>query len=203
MSKIDIRSKANIGSPILIGAENSRESAVCICLVPGDSAGSQRIVFEVRSMSIGQPGDICLPGGRVDSGESPEDAALREVCEELLVNPEQLELIGEFGMLHTGRRLIHVFMAELSGYEGTFNADEVQETFTVPVEFFAEQIPEEYTTEYRVLENDEFPYDRIVGGKKYDWKDRKDTVYFYQYDRWTIWGLTAKIMNSFSKIIRE
>lgn len=175
---------------------------MCICLAPGLSDDSQRIVFEVRSMSIGQPGDICLPGGRLEPGESAQDAAIREVCEELLVKESQLDIIGEFGILHTGQRLVHVFVAELSGYEGTFNPDEVQEVFEVPADFFLENTPEEYKTEYRVLENDEFPYDRIVGGKKYNWKDRVDTVYFYQYDRWTIWGLTAKIMRSFGRVIK-
>lgn len=203
MNRIDIRSKVNTDNPTLIGFEEARESAVCICLIPGDVEGTEKIVFEVRSMSIGQPGDICLPGGRLEPGESAQDTAIREVCEELLVKPEQLKIIGPFGKLPTGKRIIHVFVAELEGYEGTFNPDEVQEVFEVPVEFFLENKPETYQTEYRVLENDEFPYDRIVGGRKYNWKDRIDTVYFYQYDRWTIWGLTGKIMNSFSKRIRE
>lgn len=199
MNTFDIRDKLNSES-VLIGMEDCRESAVCICLIPGED--EPRIVFEVRSMNIGQPGDICLPGGRLDDGETACEAVIREICEELLINPEQIEIIGEFGKLLTGRRLINVFVAELSGYTGTYNADEVQEIFTVPVSFFRDSMPEVYKTEYRVVDNPDFPYDRIVGGKKYNWKDRFDTIYFFKYERWDIWGLTAKIMNSFGKILR-
>lgn len=39
------------------------------------------IIFEVRALTLkNQPGDVCLPGGKIEKGESPLEAALRENC---------------------------------------------------------------------------------------------------------------------------
>ena len=43
------------------------------------------LIYEVRSNSIEQPGEISFPGGRIEDGESPEEAAIRETSEELLL----------------------------------------------------------------------------------------------------------------------
>ena len=39
-------------------------------------------------------GQIAFPGGRVDEGEEPVAAALREAHEELLLNPNAVEVVG-------------------------------------------------------------------------------------------------------------
>src|SRR5437762_7809023 len=39
-------------------------------------------------------GQIALPGGRIDSGEEPITAALREAHEELLLDPASVEIVG-------------------------------------------------------------------------------------------------------------
>ena len=46
--------------------------------------GEWNILFEVRNPGITQGGEICFPGGRVEPGEKPSDAAVRETQEELL-----------------------------------------------------------------------------------------------------------------------
>lgn len=54
-----------------------------------------RIPLTVRHSALGKhAGQISLPGGAVDAGESNADAARRELCEELGVG-EGVELIGE------------------------------------------------------------------------------------------------------------
>ncbi|HMP55818.1 MAG TPA: CoA pyrophosphatase, partial [Novosphingobium sp.] len=35
------------------------------------------------------PGQVAFPGGKIDAGESPEEAALREANEELGIDPGQ------------------------------------------------------------------------------------------------------------------
>lgn len=45
------------------------------------------------------PGQIALPGGGLDLGETPEQAAVRETHEETGVNPRCIEVIGSMGEL--------------------------------------------------------------------------------------------------------
>ena len=68
----------------LIGIEELRKYAVCIPLMPGPDG--YEVLFEVRSANVkSQPGDVCFPGGRMEPGETPDETAVRETMEELLV----------------------------------------------------------------------------------------------------------------------
>lgn len=46
-------------------------------------------------------GQIAFPGGKIEAGESPLQAALREGREEIGLLPEQIELLGELGLFAT------------------------------------------------------------------------------------------------------
>ena len=80
----------------------SSGAAVLIPLVEG--ATNVQIVLELRAYDLDvQPGEVCLPGGRIEQDETPWEAAVRETCEELLVAPEQIEIIAEMDeMIGTG-----------------------------------------------------------------------------------------------------
>ena len=54
------------------------------------------IIFQVRAKKLNhQPGDICLPGGKVEPGETFKEAAIRETMEEMNIKKEEFEVIGE------------------------------------------------------------------------------------------------------------
>lgn len=185
----------------IIGLDECKKSAVCIPLLRKEQGYD--ILFEVRSGKIKhQPGDICFPGGMVEPSETSFEAAVRETQEELLLSRDQIEVIGRMDVfLHTGTGLLlSPYAAILHDYEGTYSEDEVAEVFTVPLDFFLHTEPEVYEMEEQVLLGDDFPFDRILGGREYRWRKRKETVYFYQYGHRTIWGLTGKIIHSFAKI---
>ena len=188
--------------PGVIGDKDRFRSAVCIALVRGEE--EYEILFEVRSRKIlAQPGDICLPGGAIEVGESPEQTAIRETCEELLLKPEQVKIVGPFDIFRAGNVIIYPYVAELENYQNTFSKDEVSEIFRVPVSYFLSTEPEAYQIPYQPTFGDDSPFDRILGGKDYKWRKMEQTTLFYQYNEYTIWGFTAMVIHAFSEMLKE
>lgn len=189
--------------PGLIGMNECKKSAVCIPLI--ETANGYQVLFEIRSSKIvSQPGDTCFPGGMLEPGETSQEAAVREAMEELLISEEQIQMLGLMDVFYTGTGLmIYPYAVVLQEYQGTFSEDEVEEIFTVPLEFFLNTEPEVYRTEAQVVPGEDFPYDLIHGGRNYVWRKRRENICFYRYGDRTIWGLTARIMRSFTEIYRE
>jgi mutator protein MutT len=73
--------------------EHFRRAAVL--LLVGCHAGEACIVLSERSARMrAHSGEIALPGGRIEPGETPEEAAVREAAEEVGVDPSAVELFG-------------------------------------------------------------------------------------------------------------
>lgn len=187
--------------PSLIGLEQCRQAAVLIPLL--ETPDGVQIVLEQRSPKLKhQPRDICLPGGAIEAGETPRQAAVREACEELLLRPEQIQVLGLMDVLHTNTLMLYPYAAKLTDYDMTYSAAEVERVFCVPLSFFQTQKPEQYRITLPVHPPEDFPLSRIVGGKQYQWRERREDIIFYQYQDWTIWGITAKILQAFARITR-
>ena len=184
----------------VIGDEKRFRCAVCIPLIPVEDGFD--VLFEVRSGKIpAQPGDVCLPGGGMEPGETPDQTAVREACEELLVKPEQLSVVGPADVLREGNVILHPFAAILTDYCGTYSMAEVAEVFRVPLKFFLENEPDVYTFPMSYRLSDDFPFDRIVGGRKYAWRESIHEALFYEYNGRTIWGFTARVMRAFGLML--
>ena len=190
--------------PTFIGMEQCHQAAVCIPLLKNANGGYD-VLFEVRAATIAhQPGDVCLPGGMVEAGESPRDAALRELQEELLLQEDQIYYLGDMDKLYTGSSLMmYSFAAEVTDYQNTFSPAEVDEVFTVPLDFFLHTEPKCYVTRAKVEPEKDFPYELICGGRNYQWRSRKEEICFYQYEKHVIWGLTAKMMRAFAEVVKS
>jgi 8-oxo-dGTP pyrophosphatase MutT (NUDIX family) len=79
-------------APDLVPA-TARRAAALILLYPG--AAGPSLPLTLRRHDLPQhAGQISLPGGAIDAGESPEDAARREAHEELGIAPESVRLVG-------------------------------------------------------------------------------------------------------------
>ena len=191
----------NTRIPKRIEQEKEKVSAVLIPLIRKDDG--YHILFEVRSNNLShQPGEICFPGGRREDDETSIEAAVRETCEELLVSESDIELYGplDYFLSPAGLR-IDAYLGELIDYHGQYSKDEVAETFTVPLEFFRNTQPERYFNKVNMLPENDFPFNKVPGGKDYPWAKGKYEVLFYEYDGYVIWGLTAKILYYNLKII--
>ena len=75
-----------------------RDAAVLLALFPRD--GAWRLPLIVRTDDEGiHAGQVALPGGALESGESPEAGALRETQEETGLAPADTELLGRLSPL--------------------------------------------------------------------------------------------------------
>ncbi|MBR5794282.1 MAG: coenzyme A pyrophosphatase, partial [Anaerotignum sp.] len=82
------------------------------------------------------------------------------------------------------------------------NPEEVEAMFTVPLKFFMETEPDRYDTVWKVIQSDDFPYERIEGGKNYPFSKNRTTQLFYEYDGYTIWGFTAQVIRNIVDILK-
>lgn len=189
--------------PKSMDEENYRRYAVMVALT--DQDGEPAVVFEKRAGSLKrQPGEICLPGGARDRSESALENAVRETMEELQIGRDQIEVIAQMNTLYTAYdNEMAVFLCHLKDYQMTFSGAEVAEIFTVPLKFFMEQEPDVYVNQVKLLIPDDFPYDKIPGGRDYPWRTGHRNVYFYYYEDKVIWGLTAYIMHNVVRTMRE
>lgn len=182
------------------------EYAVLIPLILEE--GQWKIIYELRAMNLKrQPGEISFPGGRVEKGETFKQAAIRETMEELMIERKNINLIGELDYLvSNGGYTIYCFIGIITGIDLNDiipNKDEVDHLFTVPLDFFLENKPDEYFLDLETRRNEEFPYNLIPNGEDYEFSTGKHSVLFYDHKGYNIWGYTAKMTRHFINIIKD
>lgn len=170
--------------------------AVFVPLINKDDA--PHLLFQVRSANLRhQPGEVAFPGGRVEPGESFQEAALRETCEELGTEPEDLQIYGPLEIQFNAlSRMIFPFVGTIKNYEEdklNLNPCEVEKVVTIPLEFFRNTEPQIHHMYYRGGMEEGFPVERIRNHESYQDRTLMVPVYFYEYEGLNIWGLTAKI----------
>lgn len=180
-----------------------KKSAVIILLQ--EYLGEVCIIFEVRSHKLKhQPGDICLPGGRLEPNETPKEAAIREMEEELNLKSINFELIGEMDYLVTPyNSIIYPYVGKLHMDTINASADEVHEIIKIPLNYFLNTKPLFYELEIVPNLKEDFPFHLIRGGRNYKFAKGKLDEYFYEYNDYVIWGFTAIIIREFISLIKE
>ena len=178
----------------IISESNQKHYAIAIPFIDDEN-----LLFQVRSDKLNhQPGDICFPGGAVEIGETPEEAVIRELSEELLLSREQINLQEETSLLVSDSAIIHCFPCHISDYDGSFNQEEVAEVFLAPIPFFETTPAKVYTVDWEPVFPSDFPFDKIHGGRNYGWRPRKSRIRFYEYEGRVIWGMTARILENYA-----
>lgn len=191
--------KAKLQKKIPLPVDVKNRFSVMIPLIK--RKGEIHLLFEKRAMTLrNQPGEISFPGGRIEKNESPWDAAIRETCEELLIEENDLEIYSEGDFLvNPYAAIIYSFIGEIKKdfYEIIPSKAEVESIFTVPLSFFMETEPKAYSINLKVNRSDDFPYHLIPNGRDYKFKRGREEVLFYQYKGQIIWGFTAKMTRRF------
>ncbi|MDR3348877.1 MAG: CoA pyrophosphatase [Acidaminococcales bacterium] len=175
------------------------QAAVLLPLLRTDEGPA--VLFQVRSATLDwQPGEICFPGGRMETGETAGAAALRETCEELSVAAADVEIYGPLDSLAAQMGMIvHPYVGRILAPEKIKpSRDEVAEVFTVPFERLLDMRPR--VGKIKVVTqpaDDDFPYDLLPGYFRGPRVRKIYDLYFYQYGKHVIWGLTARILHDF------
>ncbi|WP_249175463.1 NUDIX hydrolase [Clostridium tyrobutyricum] len=188
--------------PGIIG--NFKKASVMLLLT--GKQNNPNIVFEVRSFKLShQPGDICLPGGKIEKDEIPRQTAIRETMEELTLNREDIYFIGDMDYVVTPFNFIMFpFVSKLDENAKIVPSQaEVDHIFKVPLNFFMSTEPEMHELPIIQKSDKNFPYHLINGGKNYKFREGKVQDYFYKYKDYVIWGFTALVVKRFVDIIKD
>ncbi|CAN5865414.1 CoA pyrophosphatase [soil metagenome] len=79
--------------------EDTRTAAALLLVYPGEDGPA--IPLTVRASGLAHhPGQISLPGGASDPGETLAATALREAQEEISVDPASVQILGELTPVH-------------------------------------------------------------------------------------------------------
>lgn len=160
------------------------EFAVLVALFEEDAR--VRVLLTRRATHLRRnQGEVAFPGGRLETGETSAEAALREAFEEVALEPATVELIGELTPLSTVTRPsgIQPVVGVLAGRPTVrANPDEVSEVFDVALSDLA--VPGIFREEIWTLP---------------DGSDRP--IYFYDVCDPPVWGATARVLKELIDVI--
>ena len=186
-----------------VGSERKQRNAA-ILLPVVEVAGRDNLLFEVRSQRLEmQPGEVCFPGGRIEPGETPEEAAVREIWEELHVERQQIEILGPLDRRVHCTGTVYPLLGRMDALalpNLKLNEDEVEEVFTVPLEFFLSCPGKQYTYYMSPDNLEELPSPLADYVRHYR---QKYVTPAWCYSGHTIWGMTARAVNKFLNFLRS
>lgn len=165
--------------------DSSLKAGVLLLFYP--SKGRLYLVLTRRTEQVDfHKGQISLPGGRQEPGESLEQAALREAQEELEIDPETIQILGRLTPLYIPPSNYCIYpVVALSERRPDFRpeAREVAEVLEIPVE--------------HLLDPQNVHRERwIIRGVDVE-------VPFYSFKEHKIWGATAMVLAELVDILKH
>ncbi|TCZ64479.1 CoA pyrophosphatase [Roseicella aquatilis] len=154
-------------------------------LVPIVLHAAPTILLTLRAAKMSShAGQVSFPGGRIEAGETPEAAAVREAAEEVGLDPRLPELLGRLPDHHTGTGFHITPVVALVPPPLNLVPDprEVEEPFELPLSVVLDPgAPER---------------------RRAEWKGHMREFWVWPHERHYIWGATAAILVNLAKVLR-
>jgi 8-oxo-dGTP pyrophosphatase MutT (NUDIX family) len=154
-----------------------RPAAVLLPIV--DRPEGLGVLLTLRASDLrAHAGQIAFPGGKIDAGETPREAAFREAHEEIGLEARFIDPLGWLDPYFTGTgfRVAPLLALVEPSFALTINKLEVDEVFETPFAFLMD------AANHRLEER--------------EWQGRRRRYYAMPHDGRYIWGATAGILRN-------
>jgi 8-oxo-dGTP pyrophosphatase MutT (NUDIX family) len=163
--------------------EHARKAAALLLLYP--LGADAHVALTLRASHLpNHAGQVSLPGGAVEAGETIEATALREASEEVGIEPSALHVLGQLTPLHipVSGFVLHPVVA-VADHQPSFipSVHEVARVIDVPLSELCDPSAVRLRRNLHENRHYEVPYFRIAGE--------------------TVWGATAMVLSEFLTLL--
>ncbi|WP_376095501.1 CoA pyrophosphatase [Roseomonas sp. CCTCC AB2023176] len=163
-------------------APGARRSAVLVPVVLHDEP---TVLLTLRTATLSaHAGQVAFPGGRIEEGETPEAAAIREAAEEVGLDPRLPRIAGRLPEIYTGTgfHVVPVIALLDPPLALTPAPEEVAEVFEYPLARLLDPAAPRRES-------------GVFGGRTREY-------WIWPHDRHRIWGATATMLRSLALALR-